>query len=60
MEFLNTLINLKCDEGSWKKIKASRNGLGFSHIFFADDLFLFAKTNESNIEAIVVVLDEFC
>ena len=60
MEFLNTLINLKCDEGSWKKIKASRNGSGFSHIFFADDLLLFAKTDESNIEAIVVVLDEFC
>ena len=38
MEFLNTLINLKCKEGSRKKIKASRSGLGFSHIFFANDL----------------------
>ena len=60
MEFLNTFINLKCDEGSWKKIKASHSGSSFSHIFFADDLLLFAKTDESNIEAIVVVLDEFC
>ncbi|KAK9998877.1 hypothetical protein SO802_018480, partial [Lithocarpus litseifolius] len=60
MEFLSTLINMKCEEGSWKKIKASRSGLGFSHIIFADDLLLFAKTNQSNIEAIVEVLDEFC
>ncbi|XP_075665344.1 uncharacterized protein LOC142635008 [Castanea sativa] len=60
MEFLNTLINMKCEEGSWKKIKASCNGLGFSHMFFADDLLLFAKTDESSIEAIVEVLDKFC
>ena len=33
MEFLSTLINLKCEEGSWKKIKASRSGTGFSHFF---------------------------
>lgn len=59
MEFLNNLINRKCEEGSWKKIKASHSGLGFSHTFFADDLLLFAKTAESNIEAIVEVLDEF-
>ena len=29
-------------------------------IFFTDDLLLFAKTNESNIKALVEVLDEFC
>ena len=34
MEFLSTLINLKCEEGSWKKIKTSRSGPGFSHVFF--------------------------
>ena len=34
MEFLSTLINLKCEEGSWKRIKASRNGPRFSHICF--------------------------
>ena len=60
MEFLNTLINLKCEEGSWKKVKASRSRPGFSHTFFADNLLLFAKIDESNIEAIVDVLDEFC
>ena len=51
---------MKCEEGSWKKIKASRSGPGFSHIFFADDLLLFAKTDERNVEAVVEVLDVFC
>ena len=60
MEYLSTLINLKCEEGSWKKIKASRSGPGFSHIFFANDLLLFAKTDKRNVEAVVEVLDEFC
>ena len=60
MEYLSTLINLKCEEGSWKKTKASRSGPSFSHIFFADDLLLFAKTNERNIEVVVKVLDGFC
>ena len=60
MEYLSALINLKCKEGSWKKIKASRNGHGFSHIFFADDLLLFAKTNKRNIGVVVEVLDEIC
>lgn len=43
MEFLNSLINKKCEDGDWCKVKASRNGSGFSHMFFADDLLLFAK-----------------
>ena len=51
---------MKCEEGSWKKIKASRSGPGFSYIFFADDLLLFAKTDERNVEVVVEVLDVFC
>ena len=45
MEFLSTLIHKKCEEGDWTRVKASRNGPGFSHIFFADDLLLFASTS---------------
>lgn len=60
MEYLSTLINLKCEEGSWKKIKASLSGPGFSHIFFADNLLLSAKTDEGNVKAVVEVLDVFC
>lgn len=60
MEFLSSLINRKCEDGDWGKVKASRNGSGFSHIFFADDLLLFAKATQENWEAISEVLEEFC
>ena len=52
MEFLSSLINRKCEDGDWGKVKASRNEPVFSHIFFADDLFLFAKATQENWEAI--------
>ena len=60
MEFLSSLINKKCEEGKWIKVKASRGGPGFSHSFFADDLLLYAKADRGNCEAIVDVLEEFC
>ena len=60
MEFLSSLINKKCDDGVWGRVKASRNGPGFSHIFFADDLLFFAKATQENCEAISKVLEEFC
>ena len=60
MEFLSSLINKKCEDGDWGKVKASRNGPGFSHNFFADDLPLFAKATQENWEAIPKVLEEFC
>ena len=52
MELLSSLINKKCEDGDWDKVKASRNGPGFSHMYFADDLLLFAKANQGNCEAI--------
>ena len=60
MEFLSSLINKKCEEGKWVKVKASCSGPGFSHSFFADDLLLYAKADRGNCEAIVEVLEEFC
>ena len=60
MELLSALINKKCADRDWDKVKASRNGLGFSHMFFADDLLLFAKANLENCETISDVLEEFC
>lgn len=60
MEFLSTLIHRKCKEADWTRVKASWSGLGFSYIFFADDLLLFANTSQGNIKAISEVLDEFC
>ena len=60
MEFVNSLINKKCEDGNWVKVKASRGGPGFSHSFFADDWLFYAKVDRGNYEAIVDVLEEFC
>ena len=44
----------------WQPVKASQSGPAFSHLFFADDLVLFAKVNHINCSAIRDVLDDFC
>ena len=44
----------------WCPVKAPRSGHSFSHLFFADDLVLFAKANAKNCSAIREVLDTFC
>lgn len=60
MEFLGHLIEKKCSEGSWCPLKASRGNVGISHLFFIDDLILFAKVNNKACEAISNVLQKFC
>ena len=60
MEVLGHLIEEKCREKKWTPVKASKSGIAVSHLFFADDLVLFAKANGSNCSAIRDVLDEFC
>ena len=45
MEFLGAQISSMCKEKRWDRVKASRNGPSFSHIFFAYNLMLFAKAN---------------
>ncbi|KAL0012214.1 hypothetical protein SO802_007322 [Lithocarpus litseifolius] len=60
MEYLGQLIQEKCEEGLWKPVKASRSGPLFSHLFFADDLVLFAKANAKNCMVIRDVLEKFC
>ena len=49
-----------CEDRRWDKVRASRSGPSFSHVFFADDLMLFAKADYKNCEAIIEVLDNFC
>ena len=34
MEYLGHLIEKKCMEGVWKPLKASRDNIGISHLFF--------------------------
>ena len=41
-------------------VKALREGPAFSHLFFTDDLVLFAKADHVNCSAIQDVLDSFC
>lgn len=44
----------------WDKTKASKNGPSFSHIFFANDILLFAKANAKNCIAILEIMNNFC
>ena len=44
----------------WHLVKASQSGPAFSHLFFADDLILFAKADGVNSAAIRDVMDTFC
>ena len=60
MEVLGALIEGKFWENLWNPIKASQGGPSFSHIFFADNLMLFAKADRKNCVAIKDVLDSFC
>ena len=60
MDFLGQLIEEKCNAKLWQPVKASQSGLAFSHLFFADDLLLFAKADYINCSTIRDVLDDFC
>ena len=60
LEFLGQLIEEKCSEKLWYLGKASKSSSSFSHLFFADNLVLFAKANQGNCTAIHEVLDSFC
>lgn len=60
MERLSNMIISKVKQQTWKGIKASSNSPELSHLFFIDDLILFAKADQSNCETIIEVLNEFC
>ena len=60
MELLGHLIKEKRREKKWTPVKVSKSGIAFSHLFFVDDLVLFAKADGSNYSTIRDTLDEFC
>ena len=60
MEYLGFLIEKKYSNGSWCSLKASRGNIKISHLFFADDLILFAKATNEIGDVISEVLNDFC
>ena len=60
MEVLGRIIEDKCTKGTWKPIKASTGRPAFSHLFFVDNLLLFAKANPSNCRCVKEAIEEFC
>jgi hypothetical protein len=60
MKYLAYLICDEADKGNWTGVKTLRDGTSFTHLFFADDLILFAKATKKNCTTINRVLDAFC
>ncbi|KAK9997319.1 hypothetical protein SO802_022005 [Lithocarpus litseifolius] len=60
MEVLGRIIDAKCTNNLWNPVKASAGGPAFSHLFFADDLLLFAKANTLNCKSVRDAVEEFC
>ena len=60
MEMLGRIIDDKCINNLWNPVKASAGGPAFSHLFFVDDLLLFAKANSLNCESVRDAVKEFC
>lgn len=60
MERLSHMIMEEVREGRWKGIKVSRNGPTLSHLFFADDMVLFAEAEMRQIDVVLDCLNRFC
>ena len=59
MDYLGQLIEEKCTMKLWQPIKASQSRPAFFHLFFADNLVLFARANYINCSVVRDVLDDF-
>ncbi|CAI0395768.1 unnamed protein product [Linum tenue] len=60
MERLSHRIDQAIRDKLWKPIRLSKDGPALSHLFFADDLVLFAEAESSQIRIVKQCLDEFC
>ncbi|XP_062021310.1 uncharacterized protein LOC133737845 [Rosa rugosa] len=58
---MSTLVSpTQVEQGTWKPVKISRNGPAVSHLFFADDLILFAEASIPQAEVMRSCIDCFC
>lgn len=60
MEKFAHLIQTEVEEDNWKPFRLRKNGTCISHLFFADDLFLFAEADMDQAAIIKAYLDDFC
>lgn len=60
MEKLSHLFQSAIEIGDWKPICSSQNCPLMSHLFFADDLILFAEASCKQARALKKCMDRFC
>ncbi|KAL4353784.1 hypothetical protein GQ457_06G020480 [Hibiscus cannabinus] len=60
MARLSQAIKIQVASKEWKEIHLSRHGPGLSHLFFADDLVLFAEATTQQMRVIRSILQAFC
>ncbi|CAL1390513.1 unnamed protein product [Linum trigynum] len=60
MERLSHKIDEACLSKKWKPIHLTKEGLPLTHLFFADDLLLFAEAESRQIKVVKECLDDFC
>lgn len=60
MELLAHAISSEVDKGNWRGIKLGTSGPLLSHLFYADDFFLFTEAKEDQVQVVQRVLEEFC
>lgn len=59
LERLAHRIQHEVETGRWKPLRASRHGPNISHLFFADDMLLFAYSSIGQMDVIKGCLDDF-
>lgn len=58
LDRLSKMIQDKVNSGDWKPMKIAKD-INISHLLYADDVFLFGKSDSSNIQVMMDVLDYF-
>ncbi|KAA3473888.1 Retrovirus-related Pol polyprotein LINE-1 [Gossypium australe] len=60
MERLGHMIEATMERGSWEPLLLSRKGPISSHLFFANDLMLFCRADDKDVDCLNHVLNSFC